>query len=169
MKDSLDREWQMGTIQLDFQLPQRFGLKYTDKDGQDKTPVVIHRVIYGSLERFIGILLEHTNGALPLWLSPTQVRIINFTDRNTKSADKILFEIKKELLLLRIDSDFRSTTVSDKIRDASLMKIPYIIVIGDKEEKNNTLAVRTRDGKVKYDIKIKDFISEIKEKIEKRE
>ncbi len=168
MKDSLDREWQTGTIQLDFQLPQRFGLKYTDKDGQDKTPVVIHRVIYGSLERFIGILLEHTNGALPLWLSPTQVRIINFTDRNTKSADKILFEIKKELLLLRIDSDFRSTTVSDKIRDASLMKIPYIIVIGDKEEKNNTLAVRTRDGKVKYDIKINDFVSEIKEKIEKR-
>jgi len=168
MTDSLGREWQMGTIQLDFQLPQRFDLKYTDKTGNQKTPVVIHRVIYGSLERFIGILLEHTSGALPLWLSPTQVRIINFTDKNTDASEKVLKELKKEIPNLRVESDFRNTTVQDKVRDASLMKIPFVIVIGDKEEKNNTLAIRTRDGKVKYSIKIQDFVLELKDKIENK-
>ena len=168
MNDSLGREWQMGTIQLDFQLPQRFELKYTDKDGKDKTPVVIHRVIYGSLERFIGILLEHLSGALPVWLSPIQVRIINFTDRNMKAAEKALNELKKEIPNLRIDSDFRSTTVSDKVRDAEMQKIPYIIVIGDKEEEKETLAVRARGKKPEFGVKIDNFIKELKEKIEKK-
>jgi len=169
MKDSLNREWQMGTIQLDFQLPQRFGLKYADKDGKDKVPVVIHRVIYGSLERFIGILLEHTNGALPLWLSPVQARIIDFTDRNTSSAEKIADELKKAIPNLRLDTDFRSTTVNDKVRDAEILRIPYLITIGDKEEKSSTLAVRERGSKPKFGVKMQDFIKEIKEKIEKRE
>ncbi|MDP3882336.1 MAG: threonine--tRNA ligase [Nanoarchaeota archaeon] len=169
MKDSLGREWQMGTIQLDFQLPQRFGLKYVDKDGKDKIPVVIHRVIYGSLERFIGILLEHTNGALPLWLSPVQVRVIDFTERNTKYAQEIADEIKEAVPGLRIDSDFRNTTVSDKVRDAEMQKIPYTLVIGDKEEQAKTLAVRERGNKPKFGIKITDFVKDIKEKIEKRQ
>ncbi|MEK6910669.1 MAG: threonine--tRNA ligase [Nanoarchaeota archaeon] len=168
MKDSLGREWQMGTIQLDFQLPQRFELKYTDKDGKEKTPVVVHRVIYGSLERFIGLLLEHTNGVLPFWLSPVQVRIINFTDRNVKSSEKVVQELKAQVKGLRIDSDLRNTTVNDKVRDASLMKIPFTLVIGEKEEKDNTLSIRTRDGKLNYGVKIADFIYEIKELIEKR-
>lgn len=168
MTDSLGREWQMGTIQLDFQLPQRFDLKYTDKDGKDKTPVVVHRVIYGSLERFIGILLEHTNGALPVWLSPIQVRIINFTDRNLKASEKTIDMLKKEIPSLRVDSDFRSTTVSDKVRDAEMQKIPYIIVIGDKEEEKKTLAVRARGKKPEFGIKPQKFIEELKEKIEKR-
>ena len=168
IKDSLEREWQCSTLQLDFNLPSRFELEYTDKDNKLKTPIVLHRVVYGSLERFIGVLLEHLNGNLPLWLSPIQVRVTDFTDRNTKEAEKILKELKEKIPNLRIDSDFSSTTVSDKIRDASLMKIPYILVVGDKEEQNKTLAIRTRDGKVKYGVKIDYFVSELKDKIEKR-
>lgn len=169
MKDSLGREWQMGTLQLDFQLPQRFELKYVDKDGKEKTPVVVHRVIYGSLERFIGILLEHTNGALPIWLSPIQVRVVNFTDRNNKAAEKVVEQIRKEIPNVRIDSDFRNTTVNDKVRDSEMQKIPYVIVIGDKEEEKGTLAVRKRgEKKPEFGVKIDKFISELREKIEKR-
>lgn len=169
MTDSLGREWQMGTIQLDFQLPQRFALKYTDKDGKEKTPVVVHRVIYGSFERFIGILLEHTNGALPLWLSPIQVRVIDFTERNTKAAEAIAAQLKDAIPSLRIDTDLRNTTVNDKIRDAELLKIPYAIVIGDKEEQGKTLAVRERgNSKPKFGVKLDAFVKELKEKIEKR-
>ncbi len=168
IKDSLGRNWQCSTIQLDMQMPKRFELTYTGEDGKSYTPFVIHRTILGSIERFIGVLLEHLNGFLPLWLSPIQARIINFTDRNIKSAEKTLRELKEEIPNLRIDSDFRNTTVSDKIRDASLQKIPYVIVIGDKEEKSKTLAVRTRDGKVKYGVKVKDFIEELKDLIEKK-
>ncbi len=168
IKDSLGREWQCSTLQLDFNTPSRFELEYTDKDNKSKIPIVLHRVVYGSLERFIGVLLEHLNGNFPLWLSPIQVRVLDFTERNTKTAEKLLKELKESLPNLRIDFDFSSTSVSDKVRDASLMKIPYILVIGDKEEQNKTLAVRSRDGKVKYGIKIEDFISELKDKIENR-
>src|SRR3989344_2217876 len=169
MTDSLGREWQMGTIQLDFNLPEQFGLKYVDREGKEKTPVCIHRVIYGSLERFIGILLEHTQGKLPLWLSPIQVRIINFTDRNKEATEKIIRKIVQEIPSLRIDSDFRQTTVNDKIRDAELQKIPYTITIGDKEEQAQTLAVRERGKKPVFGIKLETFVKELKEKIEKKQ
>ena len=122
----------------------------------------------GAIERFIGILLEHTNGNLPLWLSPIQVRIINFTDRNNKAVEKLEKELKDKIQNLRIDIDLENTTVGDKIRKAELMKIPYIIVIGDKEEESKTLAVRERGQKPKFGIKIEKFIEEIREKIEKR-
>jgi len=168
IKDSLGREWQCSTLQLDFNMPQRFELKYIDKDNKEKTPILLHRVIFGSLERFIGILLEHTNGNLPLWLSPIQVRIINFTDRNLKAAEKVLETLKKEIPNLRIDSDFRNTTVSDKVRDAELMKVNYLIVIGNKEEENGTLAIRARNSKPQFGVKMDDFVKELKEKIEKR-
>ena len=168
IKDSLGREWQCSTLQLDFNMPQRFELKYIDKDNKEKTPILLHRVIFGSLERFIGILLEHTNGNLPLWLSPMQVRIINFTDRNLKAAEKVLETLKKEIPNLRIDSDFRNTTVSDKVRDAELMKVNYVIVIGDKEEENGTLAIRARNSKPQFGVRMDDFVKELKEKIEKR-
>lgn len=169
IKDSLGRTWQCATIQLDFAMPERFELEYTDSDNKAKRPVMLHRVIFGSLERFIGILLEHLNGNLPLWLSPVQVRIINFTDRNTKFAEKILESLQKEVPNLRIDSDFRNTTVNDKIRDAEMQKINYAIVIGDKEEKSKNLAVRERGNKKpKFNVKLDSFIKELKEKIEKR-
>ncbi len=169
IKDSLKRDWQCATIQLDMQIPKRFEITYTDKDNKEKTPYVIHRAILGSIERFIGVLLEHLNGNLPLWLSPIQVRVTDFTERNTKAAEKILKELKENIPSLRIDSDFSSTTVSDKIRDAALMKIPHILVIGDKEEVNKTISVRSRDGKVKYGVNIDDFIKELNEKIKNRD
>lgn len=169
IKDSLGRTWQCATIQLDMQLPKRFELTYAGEDGKDHTPLVIHRAVFGTLERFIGILLEHLNGNFPVWLSPVQVRVINFTDRNNKFAEKIVSKIKDELPLLRIDSDFRSTTVSDKVRDAEMQKIPYIVVIGDKEEEKGTLAVRRRgEKKPEFDVKLDSFVREIREKIEKR-
>ncbi|MBI2452275.1 threonine--tRNA ligase [Candidatus Pacearchaeota archaeon] len=168
IKDSLGRNWQCGTIQMDMQMPQRFELKYTDKDNKEKTPIMIHRAICGSIERFIGVLLEHSNGALPVWLSPIQVRVINFTDRNLKASSEIAKKLEEEISNLRIDTDFSSTTVSDKVRQAEILRIPYIIVIGDKEEKTKTLAVRKRSEKPKFGVKINDFIKEISEKIEKR-
>jgi len=168
IKDSLNRTWQTGTIQLDFSMPERFELEYTGKDNKKHRPIMLHRTILGSLERFIGVLLEHTNGALPLWLSPTQVRVINFTDRNNKAVNKLVKDLRKEIPNLRIDIDLENTTVGDKVRKAELMKIPLIIVIGDKEEKAKTLAVRERGHKPKFGVKTKAFIEEIKEKLEKR-
>jgi threonyl-tRNA synthetase len=168
IKDSLRRSWQCSTIQLDFAMPERFELEYVDKDNNHKRPVMLHRVVFGSLERFVGILLEHLNGNLPVWLSPVQVRLINFTDRNTKATEKVLSELKKEIPNLRIDADLKNSTVNDKVRDASMLKIPFIITIGDKEEKSNTLAIRRRDGKVEYGVKVEKLVHELKGLIEKR-
>ena len=167
LKDSLGRTWQCGTIQLDFSMPERFELEYVDKDNKKKRPVMLHRTLYGSLERFIGILLEHTKGRLPTWLAPIQVRVLSFTDRNESSGKKMVKKIAEGVPGLRIDADFRSLPVNSKIREAELMRIPFVILIGDKEQEKNTLAVR-HEGKVKYDVKPDGFIKEIKELIEKR-
>ncbi len=168
-KDSQGRTWQLSTIQLDFAMPERFDLEYTNNKSEKKRPVMLHRVIYGSLERFIGVLLEHLNGNMPLWLSPVQARVISFTDRNEKACRKVIKEIGEAIPEIRLDADFTSTTVNDKVRNAELMKIPYIIVIGDKEEEKGTIAVRERGKKVKFDVKLNDFVKEIKDKIEKRD
>jgi len=168
IKDSLGRCWQTATIQLDFAMPERFELEYTDKDNKTKQPIMLHRTVLGSLERFIGILLEHLSGNLPTWLSPVQVRVISFTDRNQKAAEKILEKLKQEGI--RVDSDFSSSTVGEKVRNSELMKIPYLITIGDKEEKKKTLAVKKRgkDEKPKFNVKLESFISEIKREIGER-
>ena len=169
VKDSLDRTWQLSTIQLDFSMPERFELEYTDKDNTKKRPVMLHRVLYGSLERFIGILVEHTNGRFPTWLAPVQVRILNFTDRNTKYAEKVLEELQKEIPNLRIESDFRQTTVPAKVKDAEIMRVPYTIVVGDKEEKEKTLAVRIKgNGKIET-FGIKEFVEKIGKEISERQ
>jgi len=145
MKDSLGREWQMGTIQLDFQLPQRFDLKYTDQDGKEKMPVIIHRVIYGSLERFIGILIEHYAGALPVWIAPVQAVILPVSDKFNVNADDILLKLKK--LGIRAEVDTRNESLGKKIRESELQKIPYMIVLGQKEVEKNTISVRSlKDG-----------------------
>jgi len=166
IKDSLGRTWQTATIQLDFAMPERFNLEYTDKDNKKKQPIMIHRTIYGSLERFIGVLLEHTSGNLATWLSPVQARVISFTDRNQKAAEKVLKQLQEAGL--RADSDFESTSVSDKVRTAELLKIPYMIVIGDKEEKSKTIAVRARGKEPKFKIKLEKFLKDIKKEIEER-
>ncbi|GAI81081.1 unnamed protein product, partial [marine sediment metagenome] len=155
IKDSLGRTWQCGTIQVDFSMPERFNLEYTDKDNKRKRPIMIHRAIYGSLERFIGILIEHINGRLPTWLAPVQVRVLSFTDRNENYAKKVIKQLGEKIPSLRIDADFRQTTLQSKVKDAELMRIPYTIVIGDKEEKEKILAVRIK-GKIKK-IGIEEF------------
>jgi len=168
VKDSLERNWQLGTIQADFAMPERFDLNFIGKDNTRHRPIMLHRAIFGSLERFIGILLEHTNGNLPLWLSPTQARIINFTDRNNKAVKALEEKLKEQIPNLRIDTDITNSPVSNKVRQAELNKIPVIIVIGDKEEKSKTLAVRQRGHKPKFGVKTDSLIKEIVEKLEKR-
>ncbi|MBU0959045.1 MAG: threonine--tRNA ligase [Nanoarchaeota archaeon] len=168
IKDSLGRSWQCATIQLDFQMPERFELEYVDKDNKRKRPVMIHRVIYGALERFIGIMIEHFNGRLPTWLAPIQVRVLSFTDRSVKYAEKIVKELEEEIPNLRVDTDFKDATVQGKVKDAELMKIPYIIVVGDKEEKGKNLAIRNH-GKVKLGVKLDGFIKDLRKEIEERD
>jgi threonyl-tRNA synthetase len=168
LKDSLDRTWQCATIQLDFSMPERFELEYTDKDNVKKRPVMLHRVIYGSLERFIGVLLEHTNGRLPTWLAPEQVRVLNFTDRNNRYAETVLKKIQNEIPNARVSSDFRSTTVPAKVKDAELMRVPYIIVVGDKEENDCKIALRTRGDKKIVVMDLDEFISELRKDITER-
>ncbi|HVC36747.1 MAG TPA: threonine--tRNA ligase [Candidatus Dormibacteraeota bacterium] len=144
MKDALGREWQMGTIQLDFQQPLRFGLKYTDQDGKEKTPIAIHRVIYGSLERFIGILTEHLAGKFPVWLAPEQIRIISVNqEQNTLQFAQTVVE-KAQDLRLRVVVDNSNETVGKKIRSSELMKVPYTVVIGEKEIDSNQVTPRIR-------------------------
>ncbi|MFA4960479.1 MAG: threonine--tRNA ligase [Candidatus Pacearchaeota archaeon] len=170
VKDSLGRTWQLSTIQLDFAMPEKFELEYTDKNNEKKRPVMLHRVVYGSLERFIGILIEHTHGNLPLWLSPIQIRVLSFTDRNIEACKKLILDIAEKIPSIRIDADFSSTTVNDKVRSAEMLKIPYIITIGDKEEEKKTIVIRERgDKKLRTDVKANDFVQEILEKITKRE
>jgi len=166
IKDSLGRLWQCGTIQLDFFMPERFGLEYIDKDGSAKRPVMIHRTVIGSIQRFVGILIEHYGGAFPVWLSPVQAIIIPIAERHTKYAESL-----KEKLIdsgIRTECDVRSETMQSKIRDAQLQKIPYMLIIGDKEEKTNTLAIRTRERKEAKGWTIDRFISKIKENIVKK-
>jgi threonyl-tRNA synthetase len=167
-KNANGKEESIATSQIDIVIPKRLNITYIDENGDKKYPIIIHHAILGSYERFVAFLLEKTEGKLPVWLSPVQVRVINFTDRNLKSCEKFLKEIKSSVSGLRIDSDFRNTTVNDKVRDAEMQKIPYIIVIGEKEEESKTLAVRTRGNKPKFGVKTADLIKELKEKIEKR-
>lgn len=163
MNDCMGREWQTGTIQLDFQLPRNFKLKYTDKDGSEKTPVVIHRVIYGSMERFMGILIEHFAGAFPVWLSPVQARLIPITDNQHEFAKKVTAELKEQGI--RVEIDDRSEKMQAKIRAAQLEKIPYMLVIGGREVESQSVAVRQRDGQDLGAIPVADFIAKIKDQI----
>jgi threonyl-tRNA synthetase len=166
IKDSLGRTWQCSTIQLDFAMPERFELEYVDSDSKMKRPVMLHRVIYGSLERFMGILLEHTNGNLPLWLSPIQAKILTVTDRNIDFAQEVLSELKKHGL--RAELDDSTQTIGKKVRDAQMEKANYMITIGDKEDANKTLAIRSRDGEVKFGVKVADFVKQLVEERDQR-
>ena len=166
MDDCLGRQWQTGTIQLDFQLPRKFDLKYTDKDGQEKTPVVIHRVIYGSLERFMGILIEQFAGAFPLWISPVQVKIIPITDEQLEYAQKIEKELKENNI--RVEIDDKSETMQNKIRNAAGEKVPYMIIVGGREVENKTISVRQRDSQDLGSMPLSQFIDSVKDQISKK-
>lgn len=160
MKDALGRDWQMGTIQLDFQIPKNFQLTYAAEDGTAKTPVVIHRVIYGSLERFIGIIIEHFSGAFPTWLSPVQVAILPIADRHLDYAKKVETELKEAGI--RVELDERSEKLGAKIRDAQMQKNPYMIIIGDKELEAKKISVRKRDGSDLGSLPLDEFIKNIR-------
>jgi threonyl-tRNA synthetase len=155
MEDALGRSWQMGTIQLDFQLPRRFKCAYIDRDGHEKTPVVIHRVIYGSLERFIGILIEHTKGAFPFWLAPVQAQIIPIADRHNDYARGIAARLGEAL---RVELDESDQRMNAKIRHAQMQKIPYMLVVGDRELAEKTISVRSRGGKNMGAMSIEAFL-----------
>lgn len=166
MQDSLGREWQMGTIQLDFQLPQRFGLYYTDKDGTRKTPVVVHRVIYGSLERFLGILIEHTAGAFPLWLSPVQVKVLPIGEGHFQYAQDIFEKLRAENI--RVELDDSNESLSKKIRNAKTEKVPYMLVIGEKEVSGDKVTLESRDSGSLGQLDIEELISKLKQEIREK-
>ena len=144
IQDSLGRTWQCGTIQLDYQLPGRFNLEYIGADGEKHTPVMIHRVVFGSIERFIGVITEHFAGAFPVWLAPVQCKIMPITDRCNDYAEEIKAKLDKAGI--RCETDLRNEKIGYKIREAQLQKIPYMLVVGDKEKESGAVAVRTRGG-----------------------
>ncbi|MCI9468453.1 MAG: threonine--tRNA ligase [Oscillospiraceae bacterium] len=144
LADSLGRTWQCGTIQLDSQLPERFELEYTGEDGQKHRPVMIHRVVLGSIERFIGVITEHFAGAFPTWLAPVQVKVLPITDRVNEYAESVA--AKLDALGVRVETDLRNEKIGYKIREAQMQKIPYMLVVGDKEAEAGNLSVRTRSG-----------------------
>ena len=167
LEDSIGRTWQCGTIQLDFQLPLRFDLHYTGADGEKHRPIMIHRVAFGSIERFIGILIEHFAGAFPTWLAPVQVEVIPISDKHLDYANKVLDTLKAAGI--RADIDTRAEKMGYKIREAQLQKIPYMLVVGGKEEENEAVSVRSRFKGDEGQMKLDDFLAAIKEEIANRE
>ena len=167
IQDSLGRTWQCGTIQLDFQLPGRFNLEYTGADGEKHCPVMIHRVVFGSIERFIGILTEHYAGAFPTWLAPVQVKVMPITDR-TKGYAQSIYE-KLSAAGIRCETDFRSEKIGYKIREAQMQKIPYMLVVGDKEAESGLVAVRTRAGGDEGTMSLDEFMTKLEKQIKTRE
>ncbi len=167
IKDALGRTWQCGTIQLDMSLPERFNLLYTDKNNEKKRPIMIHRTIFGSIERFFGILVEHFAGNFPLWLAPIQAVLLTINDDVIDYTEKLkkIFEEKG----LRVSVDDKSETLNKKVRDAQIEKIPLILTIGEKEVANETVSIRTLDGKVKYGVKKEEFLEKAFGHIAKRE
>jgi threonyl-tRNA synthetase len=157
LRDCLDRRWQCATIQCDFTLPERFDLTYIASDGERKRPVMLHRVILGSIERFIGVLIEHFAGNFPLWLAPVQAIVLNVTD-NQSGYSQSVFRLLREAGI-RVQEDLRNEKLNFKIREAQLQKIPYMLVIGDKEMEHGTVTPRYRDGKNMHEMKPDEFIA----------
>jgi threonyl-tRNA synthetase len=159
IRDAIGRHWQCGTIQLDMALPQKFELEYVDNDGSHKRPVMLHRALFGSIERFFGILVEHFSGKFPLWLSPYQIRIMTVADRHIPYAEELAKKIKAKGFVCDIDDT--SESVGKKVRTAQLLKTNYMLTIGDKEVENKTAALRTRDNVVHGEIDISDFLAKV--------
>lgn len=161
IRDALNRSWQCGTVQLDSSLPERFDLEYTDQDGHKKRPIMLHRALFGSIERFFGILIEHFSGKFPLWISPLQVRILTVADRHEPYAKELAQKLKEAGF--HCDVDDTSESVSKKVRNAQLTQINYIVTVGDKEVENKTINLRTRDNQVHGEVQLPDFMKAIGE------
>ena len=164
IEDSLGRTWQCGTIQLDYQLPGRFNLEYVGADGEKHCPVMIHRVVFGSIERFIGVITEHYAGAFPVWLSPVQAVVMPITDRVNEYAEEVTAKLND--LGFRVESDLRNEKIGYKIREAQLQKTPYMLVVGDKEKEAGAVAVRTRSGVDLGAMPLDDFIAKLREEVD---
>lgn len=167
LEDSIGRTWQCGTIQLDFQMPEKFELEYIGADGEKHRPVMIHRVVFGSIERFIGILIEHFAGAFPTWLAPVQVKVLPISDKFHNYAQKVIDDLNK--LNIRAEVDYRAEKIGYKIREAQMQKIPYMLVVGEKEEQNNTVSVRSRLNGDEGSIAVEQFLLKIEEEINSRQ
>ncbi|MDA8407654.1 MAG: threonine--tRNA ligase [Deltaproteobacteria bacterium] len=166
LTDALARSWQCATIQCDFTLPERFGLTYVDADGSRKRPVMIHRVVLGAIERFLGVLIEHYSGAFPLWLAPVQVMVLTITDRTDSYAVEIAETLKEQGI--RVEIDLRNEKIGFKIREARNQKIPYMVILGDKELENLNIAVRKRGQDSTITVDLAEFINSLKQQIELR-
>ncbi|MBI2580138.1 MAG: threonine--tRNA ligase [Candidatus Aenigmarchaeota archaeon] len=166
IKDAIGRTWQCATCQLDFFMPERFNLEYAGQDGKLHRPVMIHRVLYGAIERFMGILIEHYAGAFPLWLAPVQCTVLPITDRNVGYAESVRKKFEEKNF--RVSLDAGSKTLQYKIREAQLQKVPYMLIAGDKEQNAGTIAVRGRDGKTAYGAAVEDFAAQMTKEIENK-
>ncbi|MFL2698245.1 MAG: threonine--tRNA ligase [Gammaproteobacteria bacterium] len=166
LTDALQREWQCGTFQADFNVPERLDAKFVGEDGDKHTPVMIHRAILGSFERFIGILIEHHSGSLPLWLSPIQAVVLNITAKHSQYAQKIAKKLRKSGF--RVESDLRNEKITYKIRDHSMQRVPYLLVVGDKEIENNSVSVRARGSEDLGEMSLDDFNQRISKETEEK-
>ena len=166
IKDSLNRFWQVSTIQVDFNLPHRFEISYIEEDGKRCQPVMIHRALMGSLERFFGCLIEHYAGAFPLWMAPVQVIILPITDAHHEYSEEVAQKLKKEGI--RVEKDLRNEKIGFKIREAQMQKIPYMIVLGSQEAEDQVIAVRKRRSKLTETLKIEAFLETLKREIEEK-
>ena len=160
LQDSIGRTWQCGTIQLDFQLPQRFEAEYTGEDGQKHRPIMIHRVVFGSIERFIGILIEHYAGKFPVWLAPVQVKVLPVSDKSLEYAKSVEAALREKGL--RAETDARNEKIGYKIREAQLEKVPYMLIVGDKEREEGTVSVRMREKGDVGAMAVEEFAARVK-------
>jgi threonyl-tRNA synthetase len=167
LKDALSRSWQCATIQCDFTLPDRFGLTYVDSHGERKRPVMIHRVILGAIERFLGVLIEHYAGAFPLWLSPVQIVVMTITDRHHPYAQELIQRLRLEGL--RVEEDLRNEKIGFKIREARNQKVPYMIIVGDKETENQILSARKRGGDTTKEFTFDEFVAQLRQEVAAKE
>lgn len=173
VRDAIGRQWQLGTIQLDMQLPERFDLTYIGEDGQKHRPIMLHRALFGSIERCLGVLIEHCEGKFPLWMAPVQACVIPVSEKYEDYANKVVeqliqSEAKTIIGNMRVEKDFSSETMNKRIRNATLRKVPYSIIVGEKEQENGTVSIRDRDGKQYNNVEINNLVEKLKELIEAR-
>jgi len=167
VKDAIGREWQMTTIQFDFNMPERFDLKFIDHDGKEKRPFMVHRALLGSLERFFGVLIEHYSGAFPVWLAPVQLVVIPVAPAFNTYASHVSETLKREGF--RVEADLSDARMNAKIRTAQTQKIPYMVIVGAKEEETQSVSLRTRGGEQLPSLSIQQLVGLLKEKIERKE
>jgi threonyl-tRNA synthetase len=166
VRDAIGRYWQVATIQVDFQHPQRFNLEYINEDGERVRPVMIHRALYGSVERFVGVLVEHFAGAFPTWLAPVQVAVIPIADRHAGYAEKVAQRLRADRV--RVEVDVADDTMGAKIRRHQLLKAPYMLVVGDNEVASGTLSVRRRSGEERRGVPVEEFLADLRAEVDER-